>query len=248
MSLDGQATEAELFSLIRRTRSFPFELDEGEDPQSYFASGLGMARWYFTRNQFDEALDELAEQYEVGFESDAACALYGRLLSETQSFEDFPAWHAKCAASTKRLGDYWAALGTHFYDQRQFEASARALLEAVYRNPTDRVSLQRLSKVFHSLDRPDYGQEYRNRGIKVADTERQSDALLEQNDASMRLALAKDLAELGRPFETLQWSRSVAAAASTERVRDRPAARTIEERGQSHDDGIGVFVSWTDHR
>ncbi len=215
----GQATEQELHSLIRRTRSFPFNLKDGQDPGKYFAPGLGMARWYFTQEEYGQALKELSTQYENGFESAAACALYGRLLAETQAFEEFPAWHAKCDEQTRALGDYWAALGTYFYDQHRFEGSARALLESVYHNPTDRLSLQRLSKVLSSLDRSQDGQLYRERGIKVVETEKLSDALLEANERSFRMSLVKKLADLGRPFETLQWTASMARPSSPERIK-----------------------------
>ena len=217
----GQATEAQLHSLVRRTSSFPFNLAEEDDPKKHFGPGLGMARWYFTRNDYSSALAELASQNEKGFDLAAACALYGRLLAETQAFEEFPSWHAKCNDQVRVLGDYWAALGIYFYDQRQFEASARALMEAVYRNPTDRLSLQRLSKAFYSLQRSQDGHAYRERGINIADTERLSDAILEadDDDDSLRMSLVKELAALGRPFETLQWSLSLAAKSSMERAK-----------------------------
>lgn len=215
---EGQATLPELHSLIRRTRAFPFELKEGEDPAQYFEPGLGMARWHFSRKQYDQAFKELSAEKERGFDSAAACALYGRLLAETQRFEQFPAWHSMCDDPVRELGDYWAALGVYFYDVQRYEAAARALMESVYRNPTDRVSLQRLSKVFHSLQRPDDGFAYRQRGINVSDTERLSDAILEQDDASVRLSLTKELAALGRPFETLQWTLTLATAGSVEQA------------------------------
>ncbi len=215
----GQATEPQMHSLIRRHMSFPFKLAEGAKPEEHFAPGLGMARWYFTREDHGRALKELSTQFEIGFKSTAACALYGRLLAETQAFEDFPAWHARCDKNVRAFGDYWAALGTYFYDQHQFEASARAFLEAVYRNPTDRVCLQRLSKVFSSLDRLELGIGFRDRGIEVFKTEEISDALMEGiNDDSLRLKLVNKLAALGRPFETLQWTMSVSVATRAERL------------------------------
>ena len=215
----GQANEPELHSLVRRTRCFPFQLAEGTDPARHFAPGLGMARWYFSQDDYAAALAELSSQSQVGFESAAACALYGRLLAETQNFEEISTWHVKCDDQVRALGDYWAALGVFFYDQRQFEASARALLESVYRNPTDRLSFQRLSKVFYTLQRPEDGQMFRDRGINVANTERFSDAILDaedDDDASMRMSLAKELAALGRPFETLAWTISLAPPSSLE--------------------------------
>lgn len=217
----GQATEPELHSLIRRSNSFPFQLAEGEQPEDHFASGLGMARWYFTQEDYPRALEELTTQYEQEFASAAACAMYGRLLAETQTFEQLPDWHAKCDREVRAFADYWAALGTFFYDQQQFEASARAFLEAVYRNPTDRVCLQRLWKVFGTLGQNEISEKYRDRGINIHQTEEASDEILAATDADdgQRMDLVKKLADLGRPFEFLQWSMSLSAATGAERFK-----------------------------
>ena len=51
-----------------------------------------------------------------------------------------PAWYAKCEKDVRSSLTYWAALGTFFFDDHQFEASARALLEAVYSRSDRRLS------------------------------------------------------------------------------------------------------------
>ena len=211
LCIASEATQQELLSLTRRDWSFPFALEEGEDPTDEFAPGLGMARWHYTQLDFRRGLEELAPQYEAdAFESPAASALYGRMLTETQSFEEFRRWYARCDDRVQQLGDYWAALGVYFYDERQYEASARALLESVYRNPTDRVSFQRLSKAFGSLERVDLGQQFRHRGVKISETEKLAEKIEEAPaERILKLELARGLAELGRPFEMLQWSRMV---------------------------------------
>ena len=214
----GQANEKELHSLIRRTGAFPNLLNAGADPVRTFEPGLGLARWYFTQTDYRRALEELAPESESGFGSAAASALYGRLLAETQSQDQFPAWHATCELEeVEKLGDYWAALGTFFLDARQYEASARALLEAVLRNPTDRFSMQRLAKVFDALGQSDQAEQYRQRGIDLARSEELSDELqqLASSAAQERQQAVMDLTEqllqLNRPFEVLAWSMRVHA-------------------------------------
>ncbi len=203
----GQATERELISLVRRTESFPAKLENVEELSEYFEPGLGMARWYFTQLEFRKALDELSSEYESGFRTAAASALYGRLLAETQAFEEVSPWHAKCnLAEVKELGDYWAALGTYFFDQRQFEASARALLEAIKRNPTDRVSVQRLARALDALGRADDAEQFRHRGADLGKSERFADEIESSASAEARRNLTRLVMELGRPFETLAWS------------------------------------------
>lgn len=207
----GQATEMELISLIRRTDAFPLRIKEGADMNLYFEPGLGMARWYFTKTEYREALQELAPQFESGFQTAAASALYGRLLAETQASDQIPVWHAKCDRSTvEELGDYWAALGTYFFDNQQYEASARALMEAVTRNPTDRMSIQRLAKVFDALGDPDQAEQFRQRGIDLAGCESAADSLLSETSRAeiqqLRMQITQQVLELERPFEALAWA------------------------------------------
>ena len=209
----GQANEMELHSLIRRTEAFPIILKPDTDPSRYFEPGLGMARWYFSQLDYRKAIEELTPEYKSGFQTAAASALYGRLLSETQAAEQFPQWHAACdLPEVEKLGDYWAALGTYFFDSREYEASAKALLEAVLHNPTDRMSIQRLAKVFDALGQPDKAEQFRRWGVNLAQCERSSEALQgipESNRGEHQrgsLKIMQQLLELERPFEILAWA------------------------------------------
>lgn len=220
----GEATTSELLSLVRRNESYPtpamLKKEGNENPSELFRPGLGMARWHSSQLDFRAGLAELATQNEAGFRTSAACALYGRLLTETQSSEEFSAWHAKCSDEVRQTNDYWAALGTYFFDAGQFEASAHALLNAVRRDPTDRTSLQRLAKVFDALGRADDGLQFRHRGTAIAATEEDSDALyVASDDLQTSGRLTRRVMDLGRPFETLQWTLlRMPAAARNERA------------------------------
>jgi Tfp pilus assembly protein PilF len=230
---EGKATPAELLSLVRRGLAFPWTSNDDDDPVGDFESGLGLARWHFTQQDFSDALNELSSQYESEFESVAACALYGRLLAETQSFEEFPRWHARCDDRAESLGDYWAALGVYFHDQQQWKASARALMEAVYRDPTDRISYQRLSRVFHTLGEAEHAQQFAYRGLKIGETERLRDQLAQSpGDRSAIQSLAEDLVFLGRPFETLQWTQAMTSPSAASKLalieRQRSELRTSD--------------------
>lgn len=220
----GQATEPELNSLIRRTEAYPTQLPDGTEPTRYFEPGLGIARWYFTEQQYDLAIRELHPQSEAGFATAAGSALYGRLLAETQAHEQFPRWHAACDLdAVTQLGDYWAALGTYFFDLRQFEASARALLDAVQLNPTDRRSTQRLAKVFDALGKPQQAELFRRRGIDLAQSEAASDSLQTasagdlQSVLQARETLMNQTLKLERPFESLAWASRFYPPSATQR-------------------------------
>ena len=203
----GVATQSEMLSLIRRTESFPTLLNDGERPEQFFNPGLGMARWFFTNTEYRKALKELDDEKAAGFLTPAAKALYGRLLGETQAFDEVPMWHASQSEEMKGFGDYWVALGTYFFDKRQYSASAHALLQAVYRNPSDRIAFQRLAKVFDALGRSEEAAQYRARGILIADTEFTAEEIYKvDTDAAARKRMPRYMLDLGRPFETLHWN------------------------------------------
>ena len=206
----GTITMEELMSLVRRTEAFPHNIRSIESAKKYFSPGLGLARWYFSEKKYRQALDELASQYDPGFESPAACALYGRLLAETQAFERFPVWHAKCPSNTNEFGDYWAALGIYFYGQHQHSAAAGAFLEAVSLNPTDQASTHRLGMVFDALNRPDDAEQFRDRGIGLSQCSTAVTGLHEHPEPLKQMqGLAREILELGRPFEALQWTSAI---------------------------------------
>lgn len=203
----GVANQSEMLSLVRRTASFPTLMKEDEKPEQFFDGGLGMARWYFTNLEYRKALTELEDEKAAGFLSPAAKALYGRLLAETQAFEELSIWHATQSREMEAFGDYWVALGTYFFDKRQYSASAHALLQAVYRNPSDRVAFQRLAKVFDALGRAEDAEQFRARGIRISDTEFTAEEIYKSDsDLAARKRMPRYMLDLGRPFETLQWN------------------------------------------
>lgn len=219
----GQATEAELNSLTRRTDAFPSVLIEGDSPEKWFEPGLGLARWQFTQGEFREAIRLLKEQRKKSPLSSAGEALLGRLLAETQAINEFPDWHSKVNSSAMEpLGDYWASLGIHFFDKQEYETSARCLLEAIRRNPTDRRTMQRLAKVFDALGEADQAEQYRRRGVAMAQTEATCDSLqaVTPADNQSRLAIRKQFMrqtlELERPFESLGWASLIFPLSATQ--------------------------------
>ncbi|MGI9471802.1 MAG: FG-GAP-like repeat-containing protein [Rubripirellula sp.] len=201
----GKANQLQMLSLARRNEAFPFALETGGKPEDQFEPGLGIARWHFTQHEYRRALQELSGQAEAEFESPAACALYGRLLAETQSHETFSDWHAKCDAKAAELSDYWVALGIYFFDQHQFEASARALLEAATRDPTDFSCVNRLGRVFEALGQSEESEQFRHRGALIYQVEFAATDT-EPGDASASEGLLRLLLELGRPFEAIGWT------------------------------------------
>ncbi len=219
----GIATDDEMLSLIRRTAAFPLVLPRDQAADQVFFPGLGVARWYFTQKDYARAIIELQPALDSSDTLPAVIALWGRLLAETQAIDEFGTWHARSTEQVKDLGDYWAALGTILVGRGEYEPAARALLEAIYRDPTDRICYQRMGRVLEALGRPDDAAQFRYQGISIADTERGADQLFENpRSLGLKSSMARKLVELQRPFETLQWTASVLPASS---LRERTVVR-----------------------
>lgn len=216
----GLASEQELHSLIGRRNSFPTPAMAEQNKQGeklpgerLFADGLGKARWFFSLGEHNRAYERLSAESHSGFRSAAANAFYGRVLAETQRWEEFGNWHDQVTNDVKQFSDYWSGLGTFFIDNGSDEAAARSLLEAISRDPTDRLCCQRLSKALAALGQTEDGEQFRHRGVDLSQTERLSEELLESpSDTEKRKQLAKQLLQLGRPFETLAWTASILPA------------------------------------
>ncbi len=205
----GNATQAEITSLARRNDAFPYELETGKKPQDYFDPGLGMAKWYWNEKKYRLAIKELSHENQDGFESTASCVFYGRLLAETQAMEQIPAWHDRCENDAADFSDYWLTLGSYFYHQRQFEASARAFLESAKRDPSNQACANQLAKVFGAMEQADTAEQFRHRAalmfqlesVVALAPEPEMIAQLGPNDALTQLLL-----QLGRPFEAIGWT------------------------------------------
>ncbi len=205
----GIATDSELLSLIRRSDSFPLLLPGGSTPEDFFYPGLGVARWYFTQKNYLAAIDALESQRDQLTTSPPAIALYGRLLAETQQIEKHPSWFASCNDTVKGFGDCWAGLGQMAISRGENKLAARSLLEAIYINPTDRSSMQRVASALDAVGQSEDADQFRYRAVELATTENAADQLVQRgNSVSLRKSISRQLMELGRPFETLQWTAS----------------------------------------
>lgn len=115
-----------LVSLLRRGDAFPLALGD-DSPEQHFYPGLGMARWFFSQENFGQALDALGSEIEQVNSDPAASgdashqaainALRGRLLAELQQTEEFVHWASQCEPAVQKFSDYWIALGIYFFDR-----------------------------------------------------------------------------------------------------------------------------------
>ncbi|MDG2221532.1 MAG: FG-GAP-like repeat-containing protein [Rubripirellula sp.] len=216
----GRYNQEILTSLLRRGDAYPIAIKD-RAPESFFMPGHGLARWWFSQEAFDKALEELSrgrrgasdtartagEIAAQGSGEIAAHAFLGRLLAETQATDKLAQWYAGCDEQTQEFADYWVALGVWFYQQQQLEASARALMEAVYRDPTDDDACHRLARVLAALNRKSDSQYVREHATRVALLRELAIKIsLGETTPEMLADLPQQLLTLGRPFETIGWT------------------------------------------
>ena len=203
----GKANRQQLESLVARTRAYPLPGIASVSEEN-FSSGLGKARWYFSLQEYRKALGELHRVEFVKHSSHpASLALEGRLLTELQQFDQIPEWFSRCDANVQRFNDYWAAIGTYLFDRSQYSESAIALLRAIALDPTDRMSVQRMSRGLAALERSEDSEQFRYRGTQLANCEQNLEKLRDRSEVATRVRKMQALfLELGRPFEAIGWT------------------------------------------
>ena len=205
----GGANLAEVMSLVERNAPFPRGLSL-DDARTVFAPGMGMARWHFANGSFAEAKEALTPLKDSGFPNSSAAALYGRILAETQEWDDFDQWHRNLDDRVQRWSDYWAAVGTRLMTAGQHEAAARAFLEAISRDKTDRISYQRAYGALTALGRDDDADQMLLLSNQLATSQRlMADIDKSPTDRGLWKKQAEWLTEIGRPFEAIQWYMNV---------------------------------------
>lgn len=206
----GQATLEESLSLIRRGHYFSSSKNE------VLSSGLPPPRLSealaaFSRRDFATAQQLLRSEFDSEFSSPAAAALYGRVLAEAEQFDEIPKWLGRCGQAAKDEPHYWAALGIWLGSQHQYREAIGASLVSIERDSTDRVSYQRIASWLHAIDQRALGDQFWHRALQLSDAELLSgmDGAASgtdiQDQQPMR-KLALQLLELGRPFESMQWT------------------------------------------
>ncbi len=195
-----------LVSLLRRGDAFPLTLN-GDAPRQHFYRGVGLARWFFSQGEFDQAWQELSKEPLSGLNGGVADALRGRLLAEKQSVDEFARWYRECDPEARQCSDYWIALGTYFFDQHQLSASARALMEGIYLDPTDDDACHRLARVLAALRQNEQAALMREHAIRVATLKNLVMQLsLTTAQPDLTADLPAQLLSLARPMEAIGWS------------------------------------------
>ncbi|QDV41565.1 ASPIC and UnbV [Stieleria neptunia] len=212
----GNVRQDELHSLIQPSDAMydsPSEPPVAADQQLYHPIGVsGEARKLFMDENFRAAVDVLHDSVDADQQPPSIVAFYGRAAAEAQDDVRFHWWLGKVDARTKQFSEYWAAIGTYWWTQRKPEQAARALLEALDRDPTDFRSIVRLRAALEALGRSDDAEQWSERWKALRNVSQENNRIADapQPAVASMIKLAKLLESLDRRLESVLW-KSLAA-------------------------------------
>ncbi len=212
----GDVRQDELHSLIMLNDAMydDPELPPSDPSHPYWPIGAsGKARRLYNQLQYDEALEELDREVTKGPVPPSVMALYGRVAIEAQNDERFFWWLSQIDSSVPRFSDYWAAVGTYLLAECRFEEAARALCEAIDRDPTDLISMGRLVQALLSLDQDDLAAQWWTRWTDIKQILLVNNRISESETANPDLIgeLAERLDAADNKLESIMW-RSIEAS------------------------------------
>lgn len=187
-------------------------LDDPNKPapshKPYYPIGpAAQARMLYTASRFAEAIEVLDDTVKSGQAKPSIMALYGLLAVEVQDRERFLWWLARAEEPVKSFAEYWAAVGGYLLSEGRFEEAARALAEALDRDPTDIGSMRRINQALTALGQIEQAERWSDRYVT------QRDVTLASNEIGATPApssesyatVANGLDKLQRPLEASIW-------------------------------------------
>ncbi|MCA9137024.1 MAG: VCBS repeat-containing protein [Planctomycetales bacterium] len=205
----GDIRQDELHSLIVLSDAMVADSDAG-DPDSIDYSPIGVsgqARVLFTEKRYAEAADVLRESVIGGNCKPAVSALYGRSLAEAQDEDAFRQWLSMTDDSVREFAEYWSAVAAYLASQQQAEPAIRAALEALDRDPTDFLTINRVLLMFRTLDRRDEYTKWEKRWTALHQilTENNSISASKTPNVEAIDELSAQLFALDRKLEAVLW-------------------------------------------
>jgi tetratricopeptide (TPR) repeat protein len=205
----GNIRQDELHALIVVSDAMVSEPGEATSPElDYTPIGPGgEGRKLFTEERYPEAVDALREHIASGDAKPATVALYGRLLAEAQSDDEFVQWLGSINDEVKEYPEYWSAMGVFLASRRQHSESVRALLEALNRDSTDFRSMNRIHHMLKLVDQPELVKLWEKRWNAYRDVVVSNNKVsaAETPDAAAMEKLGNQLMQLGRELEGVMW-------------------------------------------
>lgn len=205
----GDIRQDELHALIVLSDAMvgdPVDPDSGEVDYTPIGAS-GEARKLFTEHRYAEAVAALRETVEAGNVPPAVMAFYGRAVAEAQDDAEFLRWIARTDDSVRQYSEYWSAIAAYLSSQREYEAAARASLEALDRDPTDFRSMNRLHLMMKLLGRTEDSETWEQRWKTYKQVLTANNAVSDSSGPNVEAMdeLAAQLFAIGRRLEAVLW-------------------------------------------
>jgi tetratricopeptide (TPR) repeat protein len=182
--------------------------DTGPTAVDYSPIGAsGQARILFTERRYGEAAEVLRETVDKGGAPPSVVAFYGRCVAEAQDDPEFLRWLGKTDAAVREFSEYWAAVGAYLATSQQHEAATRALLEALDRDPTDFMSINRVHHMLTLLEKPAEAEKWKKRWTAYHQALLASNGISDSETPNVAAMdeLASQLNAIGRKLEAVLW-------------------------------------------
>ncbi|OYP37966.1 FG-GAP-like repeat-containing protein [Rhodopirellula sp. MGV] len=208
----GNIRQDELHALIHLSHAMTDETETVEEIQYKPLGVSAKARSLFTDEQYEEAFECLQESIQEDTQPASIEALFGRAAAEAQDMTQLEKWLSNVDPEVQQYAEYWAAIGLWLVTQNRHQEAARALLEAIDRDPTDYRSISRLRSVMETLGDEDAANRWDTRAVTLRSlflaNNRVADMAAPDPETIEKLAAILD--QLDRSLEAVLW-RSIAA-------------------------------------
>ena len=207
----GKMDRRQLFALLRRRGSFPFEgleiKDQAPQPEKVSQAILAQAREHFDGRELNQAYSLLQPLMSEGWPHPEHAAMFAMVLAERQAFAEMPAWLRSCPNAITGYAGFWTSIGIWLENENDFQSAAGAFLTAIEIDPTYYPDYQHLA---FCLSRLKHDKEWIGRIRERGGSVKKSTVMAimserEKNGERYLVALTKALQQLGRPYEMISW-------------------------------------------
>jgi tetratricopeptide (TPR) repeat protein len=208
----NQATVGQLCGLMVPARSlteFTERSKTDDDTVIEKYGSMSVVRVLLSDDEALAALDVLKRSRLLRENHPAAAAIYGQVLLESQQFDAFESWLRDVPPQCQRYPAYWLAIGGWAMLGRNHEPAIRMFAEAILREPGDMKANDRMTQALAAAGHKDASERFRQRGIEIDGLNVRTQNLMQDSGAGLQSIsqISRLLASIGRPLESLAWSR-----------------------------------------
>ncbi|WDQ18024.1 FG-GAP-like repeat-containing protein [Rhodopirellula sp. P2] len=182
---------------------------------------LAIAREKLDDNQFQQALDVLANAPGFAADEPALLALRARILAEMGKTEEASLAFAEAPNECQRFPDHWMAIGTWHQANREWASASQAFQRAVELEPLHESALRRLSTALRGLNSDPAASRVEERAQLAKDlAELATSTVVRRGNVGRACQiLSQQLTPIGLPFESLAWQFNAIAYTTPQQAR-----------------------------